>query len=58
MDQLLLVHSEVSKFLDEGRTVDLILFDYSKAFDVVCHDILLAKLHHIGTQGAILNWIS
>ena len=58
MDQLLLVYAEVSKFVDEGRTVDLILFDYSKAFDVVCHDILLAKLQHIGIQGAILDWIS
>ena len=58
MDQLLLVYCEVSKCVDEGSVVDVILFDYSKAFDVVCHDILLAKLHCIGVQGRILQWIS
>ena len=58
MDQLLLVYSEVSKRVDEGSAVDVILFDYSKAFDVVCHDILLAKLRLIGVRGEILDWIS
>ena len=32
-------------------------FDYSKAFDVVSH-ILLEKLHCLGIQGSILQWIS
>ena len=41
MDQLLLVYSEVSREVDEGGVVDLILFDYSKAFDVVRHNILI-----------------
>ena len=44
--------------MDDGRVVDVILFDYSKAFDMVCHDILLAKLHCIGVRGRILEWIS
>lgn len=58
MDQLLLVYSDVSRRVDEGGVMDVILFDYSKAFDVVCHDILLAKLHHLGIQGRVLDWIS
>ena len=57
-DQLLLVYSEVSRRVDEGGRVDVVLFDYSKAFDVVRHDILLEKLHCLGIQGSILQWIS
>ena len=41
MDQLLLVYDMVSKQTDSGHVVDLILFDFSKAFDVVIHDILI-----------------
>ena len=58
MEQLLLVYSEVSKIHDEGGIADVILFDYSKAFDVVCHDILISKLFHLGVRGNILQWIS
>ena len=57
-DQLLLVYSEVSRQVDEGGVVDVLLFDYSKAFDVVRHDILIAKLHCLGVQGSTLQWIS
>ena len=57
VDQLLLVYEEVSRDVDSGRLVDVILFDYSKAFDVVRHQILLAKLHSIGVQGDILRWV-
>ena len=57
-DQLLLVYSEVSRQVDEGGVVDVLLFYYSKAFDVVRHDILIAKLHCLGVQGSTLQWIS
>lgn len=58
IDQLLLVYEDVSKYVDDGRSVDVVLFDYSKAFDVVNHEILLTKLHHVGINGQILAWIS
>ena len=57
MDQLLLVYSEVSKWTDEGQVVDVVLFDYSKAFDVVCHELIIAKLRCLGIQGNVLHWI-
>lgn len=57
MDQLLLVYSEVSKWSDEGNVVDVVLFDYSKAFDVVCHELIIAKLQCLGIQGSVLQWV-
>ena len=57
VDQLLLVYEEVSRCVDSDRLVDVVLFDYSKAFDVVRHQILLTKLHSIGVQGDILRWV-
>ena len=58
VDQLLLVYEEVSRLVDGGESVDVILFDYSKAFDVVNHEILLTKLKCVGIDGLILAWIS
>ena len=57
MDQLLLVYDEVTKWVDEGSVVDLILFDFSKAFDKVSHPILMAKLSCLGVEAHLLSWI-
>ena len=57
-DQLLLVYNSISKCVDLGGICNVILFDLSKAFDTVCHDILLSKLCAIGIDGSLLNWIS
>ena len=57
VEQLLIVYEEVSESVDSGKLVDVVLFDYSKAFDVVRHEILLTKLYHIGIQGQVLEWV-
>ena len=36
---------------------DLILLDFSKAFDKVAHERLILKLHQYGIRGDTLNWI-
>ena len=54
-DQLLLTYNDISYALDHGKNVDLILFDFSKAFDTVCHDILLEKLSKLGITGKLLG---
>ena len=56
-DQLLLTYNDISNALDQGYNIDLILFDFSKAFDTVCHDILLDKLCLLGITGKLLDWI-
>ena len=56
-DQLLLTYGFISQRRDSGHVVDLILYDFSKAFDTVNHTILLEKLRCIGLCGQLLAWI-
>ena len=56
-DQLLLTYNQVAEWYDIGFTVDVVLFDFSKAFDVVSHELLLEKLRLLGIGGRLLSWI-
>ena len=56
-EQLLLTYNEVSLWYDKQMLVDLILFDFSKAFDRVNHRLLLKKLKLLGISGNLLKWI-
>ena len=51
-----LVH-ELAEAIDRGRQTDMIILDFSKAFDHVPHLPLLAKIHHYGIRGSTYNWI-
>ena len=42
---------------DLGKQTDVIVFDFSKAFDSVPHQRLLAKLNHYGIRGKNLQWL-
>ena len=55
--QLLEVMEYLTDFLDEGNAIDIVYFDFKKAFDSVPHQRLLAKLRSYGISGNILNWI-
>ncbi|PKU33650.1 rna-directed dna polymerase from mobile element jockey-like [Limosa lapponica baueri] len=43
--------------VDEGRTVDVVYLDFSKAFDTVSHNILVGKLRKCGLDKCTVNWI-
>ena len=56
-DQLLLTYSHVVFGLDVGLAVDVLLLDFSKAFDVVCHIVLLQLLTDTGFHPFLITWI-
>lgn len=56
-DQLLLTYHEITAQVDGDKVVDLLFFDYSKAFDRVCHHILLEKLCCLGVHPSLVAWI-
>ncbi|KAK4816270.1 hypothetical protein QYF61_014342 [Mycteria americana] len=43
--------------MDEGKAVDVVYLDFSKAFDTVSHSILLEKLAAHGLDGCTLCWV-
>ncbi|KAK4815892.1 hypothetical protein QYF61_009943 [Mycteria americana] len=48
---------KVTHLMDEGKAVDVVYLDFSKAFDMVSHSILLEKLAAHGLGGCILRWV-
>ena len=46
--QLILLVEDILKAMDSHHQVDLILLDFTKAFDTVPHKRLLTKLHYYG----------
>ena len=43
--------------MDNGEIIFLILLDYSKAFDIACHDLIIAKLRALGFEESALSWL-
>jgi hypothetical protein len=46
-----------SQKIDSHKPIDVIYFDFAKAFDTVCHSKLLSKIDSYGIKGDILDWI-
>ena len=57
-DQLLLTYNSISADYDAGQVVELLLFDFKKAFDLVPHTVILDKLVHLGFRNPLLGWIA
>ena len=56
--KLLEVLDHVGSLLDNGKQVDMIYMDMSKAFDKVNHGCLLQKFLEFGLRGSLLRWFS
>jgi hypothetical protein len=55
--QLLEFIDDVTLKMENGKQTDILVMDFSKAFDKVSHSLLLHKLHHYGIQGELNSWI-
>ena len=55
--QLTLLVEDLSRAANKGKQTDLILLDFSKAFDKVNHSNLIWKLHQYGIRSHVLRWI-
>ncbi|KAK4825499.1 hypothetical protein QYF61_000012 [Mycteria americana] len=50
-------YDKVTRLVDEGKAVDVVYLDFSKAFDTVSHSILLEKLAAHGLDVCTLRWV-
>jgi len=57
LTNLISFYDQVTRLVDEGKAVDAVCVDFSKAFDTVPHSILLEKLAAHGLDGCTLCWI-
>jgi len=47
----------VTRLVDKAKAVDIVYLDFSKAFDMVSHSILMEKLAAHGLDRYILLWV-
>ena len=56
--QLLSLTQELHSELENKEQVNLVVLDFSEAFDKVAHRRLLSKLHNFGVRENLLKWIA
>ncbi|MDZ1603208.1 reverse transcriptase family protein, partial [Klebsiella pneumoniae] len=57
LTSLIAFFEEVTKQVDEGKPVDVVYMDFSKAFDKVPHGRLMEKVRRHGIVGNVASWI-
>ncbi len=57
LTNLISFYDLVTRLVDEGKAVDVVYLDFSKAFDTVSHSILLQKLAARGLDRYTLGWV-
>ncbi|KAJ7423671.1 RNA-directed DNA polymerase from mobile element jockey-like protein [Willisornis vidua] len=57
LTNLISFYDQVTHLEDEGKAVDVVCLDFSKAFDTVSHNTLLEKLVAHGLDKPTLCWI-
>uniref|UniRef100_A0A8B9I2Q1 Reverse transcriptase domain-containing protein n=1 Tax=Anser brachyrhynchus TaxID=132585 RepID=A0A8B9I2Q1_9AVES len=57
LTNLISFYDQVTRLVDEGKAVDVVYLDLSKAFDTVPHNILLEKLAARGLDWRTLRWV-
>ena len=44
--------------MEKGKQTDVLVMDFSKAFDKVSHSLLVHKLSYYGITGQVNRWIN
>ncbi|CAM5177685.1 unnamed protein product [Eretmochelys imbricata] len=57
LTNLIAFYEEITGSVDEGKAVDVLFLDFSKAFDTVSHSILASKLKKYGLDEWTVRWI-
>jgi len=57
LTNLIAFYGGMTGWVDEGRAVDVVYLDFSKAFDTVSHNILLGNLRKCGLDEWSVRWI-
>ncbi|CAM5077226.1 unnamed protein product [Eretmochelys imbricata] len=57
LTNLIAFYDEITGSVDEGKAVDVLFLDFSKAFDTVSHSILVSKLKKYGLHECTIKWV-
>jgi len=57
LPNLISFYDKVTHLADEGKAVDVLFLDFSRAFDTVLHSILLDKLSSCGMSRFMVCWV-
>jgi len=57
LTSLIAFYNGMTGWVDEGRAVDVVYLDFSKAFDTVSHNIPIGKLRKCGLDEWSVRWI-
>jgi len=57
LTNLIAFYNGMTGWVDEGRAVDLVYLNFSKAFDTVSRNILLGKLRKCGLDEWTVRWV-
>ncbi|CAM4690923.1 unnamed protein product [Lepidochelys kempii] len=57
LTNLITFYDEITGSADEGKAVDVLFLDFSKAFDTVSHSILVSKLRKYGLDKCTIRWV-
>ena len=56
--QLVTTVEDLAKYLDHKQQVDMLILDFSRAFDNVAHQRLIHKLEYYGIRNNLKEWIT
>ncbi|GAB0192698.1 mitochondrial enolase superfamily member 1 [Grus japonensis] len=57
LTNLIAFYDGMTSWMDEGRAVDVVYLDFSKAFDTISHNILVSKLRQCGLGEGSVRWV-